>query len=184
MSKAVAALSSCVAAKRRDYCDPLRCSDADRDALDAEVAATVAECRQRIDELTQAAPAAAGGEGDALGHHLGVVACLAERLADAASRFDALRSQRARLALDMKAARRGRAAPMPQGDGGQVRSEAFGAVSVTRRDALRRADMLHRCCVSEKPAAQGRALCRRRDGVAIRRGAAGRRAVEAPGAGG
>ena len=157
MSVAIAALSSCVAARRRDYCDPLRWSDADRDALDAEVAATVAECRQRIDELTQAAPAAAGGEGDALGHHMGVVVCLAERLADAASRFDSLRSQRARLALDMKAARRGRAAPVPQGDSGQVRAgppplPPWAPILVPRRDSFL---VLLTCCAAVCPCGRG-----------------------------
>jgi hypothetical protein len=184
VSVAIAALSSCVAARRREYCDPLRCSDADRDALDAEVAATVAECRQRIDELTQAAPAAAGGEGDSLGHHMGVVVCLAERLADAASRFDSLRSQRARLALDTKAARRGRAAPVPQGDGGQVRCWPATAAGGPLFGCLDETPFVFSltCCaaVSETSAAQSHAICR----IVIRRASAAERAVQAPGAGG
>ena len=126
VSAAVAALTAFVAAKRHEYCDPLRCSDADRDALEAEVASTVADCRQRIDELAQAAPAAAGGEGERAAHYMGIVVCLAERHTEAASRFDALRAQRAKSALDMKAARRSRGSPAQLGDAsstshGQVR---------------------------------------------------------------
>ncbi len=122
VSAAVRELRSFVASRRRDYCDPLRCSDAERDAIEAEVGAAVRDCRERIDALTHAAPAAAaaaaeaagsagGSDGDVLAHHTGVVLILAERLAEAAGKFDRARAQRARLALEVRAARRSRAPP-------------------------------------------------------------------------
>jgi len=116
----VRALRAFVAAKRAEYCDPLGCSDAERDATEAEVADALRDCRERIDHLARAAPRAAqlacgGGEArsEVLAHHTGVALLLAERLEEAASRFDRARAQRARLALQAAAQRRSAAPVAP-----------------------------------------------------------------------
>jgi hypothetical protein len=135
---AVSALRRFIAARRREYTDPLRATEAQRDEVEAEVSAAVRDCRERIDALKNAAPAAAaeaaargsaartgrsgrsgsssgsssgsgsGGGGDVLAHHTGVVLILAERLADTAERFDRVRDARARTSAHEAALRRRR----------------------------------------------------------------------------
>ena len=113
VAAAVRELRGFVGSRRRDYCDPLRCSDTERAALECEVSDAVRDCRERIAGLTLAVPHAAadacgGGspEGDVLAHHTGVVLILAERLAEAAGKFDRARAQRARLTLEAQSYRR------------------------------------------------------------------------------
>ena len=172
VAAAVRELRGFVSSRRRDYCDPLRCSDTERDALECEVSDAVRDCRERIAGLTLAVPHAAadacgGGspEGDVLAHHTGVVLILAERLADAAVKFDRARAQRARLALEAQSYRRrgakrltepvdgtsGRAHSV-RGDGSQPRVVASSETGKSRLRQRRRRSVyrLHRLrsCVS------------------------------------
>jgi hypothetical protein len=129
----IAALRAFAAARRRDYTEPGRASEAERDCIEAEVSAAIRDCRERIDALKDAAPAAAAaaaaaaasarrgrggggrggdGGGDMLAHHTGVVLILAERLTDVAERFDRQRAARMRSASQAATLRR-RRAPLP-----------------------------------------------------------------------
>jgi hypothetical protein len=128
----IAALRAFAATRRRDYTEPGRASEAERDGIEAEVSAAIRDCRERIDALKEAAPAAAAaaaaaasaarrgrgggrggdGGGDMLAHHTGVVLILAERLTDVAERFDRQRAARMRSALQAATLRR-RRAPLP-----------------------------------------------------------------------
>ena len=128
----IAALRAFAAARRRDYTEPGRVSEAERDAIEAEVSAAIRDCRERIDALKEAAPAAAAaaaaeaskhvrggawtrgadGGGDMLAHHTGVVLILAERLTDVAERFDRQRAARLRSSAQAATLRR-RRAPLP-----------------------------------------------------------------------
>ena len=128
----IAALRAFAAARRRDYTEPGRVSEAERDAIEAEVSAAIRDCRERIDALKEAAPAAAAaaaaeaskhvrggawtrgadGGGDMLAHHTGVVLILAERLTDVAERFDRQRAARLRSSSQAATLRR-RRAPLP-----------------------------------------------------------------------
>ena len=128
----IAALRAFAAARRRDYTEPGRVSEAERDAIEAEVSSAIRDCRERIDALKEAAPAAAAaaaaeaskrvrggawnrgadGGGDMLAHHTGVVLILAERLTDVAERFDRQRAARLRSSAQAATLRR-RRAPLP-----------------------------------------------------------------------
>ena len=55
----IAALRAFAAARRRDYTEAGRVSEAERDGIEAEVSSAIRDYRERIDALKEAAPAAA-----------------------------------------------------------------------------------------------------------------------------
>ncbi|KAK9861603.1 hypothetical protein WJX84_001892 [Apatococcus fuscideae] len=118
VDKAIQQLTNFVSTHRRDYVQPGRCSEGERDAIEEQVAVSIRACTQNVGRLRDGAMA--GGQSTTAHpnqqldtHRLGVVLLLNERLKSVSSIFDQCRSARQKQREQQEAtAKRRRLSPM------------------------------------------------------------------------
>ncbi|KAK9819333.1 hypothetical protein WJX74_007336 [Apatococcus lobatus] len=142
VAKTIQQLTLFVATHRRDYVQPGRCSEGERDAIEEQVAVSIKACTQNVAKLKDGAAAdvksaaAQPGRQQLATHRLGMVLLLSERLQAIGSVFDQCRSARfQQKAQQEAAAKRRRLSPMSLASSPPVgsRRQFPGAADVQQR---------------------------------------------------
>eukprot|EP00898_Chlorokybus_atmophyticus_P000466 jgi/Chlat1/141/Chrsp1S03231 len=95
-------MATFVSQHRRDYTEPDRLTERERDHIENEVGLFVKACRARIETLTASIPSAAKSNADMRAHQHGMVLIISERLATVTSTFDKYRAIRFQQVLNKR----------------------------------------------------------------------------------